>query len=81
VYDVVLRGGTVIDGAGQPGYRADVAVKDGRIVFLGEVSAGDLDNVIDAGGAVVCPGFIDMHSHSDISLVAFPGRGVPSARG
>ncbi|MBC7339621.1 MAG: D-aminoacylase [Firmicutes bacterium] len=72
MYDVVLRGGTVIDGTGQPGYRADVAVEDGRIVSLGEVSVGEIDNVIDVGGAVVCPGFIDMHSHSDISLVAFP---------
>src|SRR5262245_32793883 len=70
---VVIRGGTVIDGTGTPGRRADVRVSDGRITTLGadpDVVAGA--RVIDADGLVVAPGFIDMHSHADFTLPAYP---------
>ena len=74
VIDLLIRGGTVIDGTGAPGRRADVAVHDGRIVAVGE-RAGDVraTRVIDADGLVVAPGFIDMHSHADYTLPANPG--------
>ena len=66
---LLLRGGTVIDGTGAPGVRADVAVRDGRIAAVAPgLDPGDA-RVIDATGKAVCPGFIDIHSHSDESVL------------
>ena len=67
--DLLIRGGTVIDGTGGPARRADVAVRDGRIVAVGEVGTGSAARTIDASGRVVSPGFIDIHSHSDESVL------------
>ena len=67
--DLLIRGGTVIDGTGAPGRRADVAVRGGRIVSVGEVGTGSGARTIDATGRVVSPGFIDIHSHSDESVL------------
>src|SRR5262245_1321550 len=64
--DVVIRGGTVIDGTGAPGRAADVAVKDGVISEIGSGLSGDRE--LDAGGQVVTPGFIDIHSHYDAQV-------------
>jgi N-acyl-D-amino-acid deacylase len=61
--ELVVRGGTVIDGTGRPGVRADVAIDHGRITAIG--SGLDGDRVLDAGGSVVAPGFIDIHTHYD----------------
>src|SRR5947209_20353280 len=63
--DVVLRGGTVVDGTGAPARRADVALRGARIVAVGEFQAEPGARVIDVAGRVVAPGFIDLHSHSD----------------
>src|SRR3712207_3433272 len=68
-YDVAIRGGRVLDGTGNPWYWGDVAIKDGRIARLGPVEAGAAARTIDVDGMVVCPGFIDMHTHSDIPLL------------
>ena len=64
-YDLVVRGGLVIDGTGASGRSADVAVKDGKIVAVGRVAAGAGAREIDARGFVVAPGFIDVHTHAD----------------
>jgi N-acyl-D-aspartate/D-glutamate deacylase len=61
---LVIRGGTVIDGTGAPGFRADVAVADGRIVAVGAVAACGAEE-IDATGRLVTPGFVDIHTHYD----------------
>jgi N-acyl-D-amino-acid deacylase len=72
--DILIKGGEVVDGTGGPWVRADVAIKGDKIVYVGRapVKAG---RVIDAGGKVVSPGFIDMHAHSEFGL-ALDGRGL-----
>src|SRR5262245_38255116 len=70
-YDVILRGGTVVDGTGRSGYVADVAIRGDRIAAVGKV-AGDAPITIDASGLVVAPGFIDMHNHSDVLRLIDP---------
>jgi len=71
VLDIVIKDGKVIDGTGNPWFSADVCVDKGRIVKIGRIGQGGAE-VIDASGLIVCPGFIDMHSHSDFALVANP---------
>ncbi len=71
MFDVILRGGRVVDGTGNPWFRGDVAVKDGRIAEVGKVT-GDAETVIELRGEVVAPGFIDTHSHSDLLLLSEP---------
>ena len=63
--DLLVRGGTVVDGSGARPFLADVAVERGRIAALGEMKCGDDVPVLEAGGLLVAPGFIDIHSHSD----------------
>ena len=67
--ELVIRGGLVIDGTGAARRRADVAVRDGRIASIGDVGTGSGARTIDARGRVVSPGFIDIHSHSDESVL------------
>jgi N-acyl-D-amino-acid deacylase len=68
--DRVLAGGTVVDGTGAPRFAADVGLKDGRIAAIGPGLVAP--ETIDCGGHVVCPGFIDTHSHSDVKVLADP---------
>ena len=70
--DILLRGGTVVDGTGEPGYAADVAIADGRIVAIGDLSPSEAHRVIDVTGLVVAPGFIDIHTHSDLTVIVDP---------
>ena len=69
-YDLVIRGGRVVDGSGNPWFYADVGIRDGRIVTVGQLASADATHVIDATGLVVAPGFIDLHTHSDSQLLA-----------
>ncbi|MBM4383352.1 MAG: amidohydrolase family protein [Deltaproteobacteria bacterium] len=64
-YDLVIAGGTVIDGLRTPRFTADVAIRDGRIAAIGSVARSDAARVIDARGQIVCPGFVDLHTHYD----------------
>lgn len=70
--DLIIRGGTIIDGSGAPSYRGDVAVKDGIIDFIGRLDEKKAAKIIEADGLVVSPGFIDMHSHDDLHLLENP---------
>lgn len=71
--DIIIRGGIVMDGTGGPGFRADVAVKDGKISAVGDLGGMEADRVIDAEGLAVAPGFIDSHAHSDTSFLRDSG--------
>ena len=63
-HDLLIRGGTIVDGTGEPAYAGDVAIAGGRIVEVGRCS-GDAKRTIDADGALVTPGFVDLHTHYD----------------
>ncbi len=70
-YDLLIKKGRIIDGAGNPWYRGDLAVKEGRIAKIGKLGDAEAERVIDASGLVVAPGFIDAHSHSDSSTLVY----------
>ncbi len=63
-YDLIIRNGTIVDGTGNPRFAGDVAIKDGLIAQVGKVS-GDAAEEIDAGGKIVAPGWVDIHTHYD----------------
>ena len=71
-WDILIRGGSVIDGGGAPGERADIAIEGGRIAKIALDLPPDADRVIDAGGLAVTPGFIDIKTHSDFVLPINP---------
>ena len=71
-FDTLIQNGTVVDGTGEPRYNADVGISDGRIEAIGDLAHVEAARRIDAMGHVVAPGFIDMHSHSDITLLDDP---------
>lgn len=68
MFDLVIRGGRVLTGAGNPWFTADVAVKNGRIAKVGRV-LGEAEEMIDAAGLTVAPAFIDPHDHSDLTIL------------
>ena len=70
-FDVVIRGGTVVDGTGRTGFKADIGIGGKRIAAVGDLPASASENarVIDAAGLHVSPGFIDVHAHSDGALL------------
>src|SRR5205823_7987344 len=69
VTDLLIRGGLVIDGSGAPATRGDVAITGNRITDIGQLIGRRALRMIDARGKVVAPGFIDVHSHSDESML------------
>ena len=79
-FDIVLRGGRVLDGTGNPWFRADVGLRDGRIAALGDLSGATGARVIELDGRYVVPGFIDIHSHADDGLDAAGEAGSEGAR-
>ena len=84
MYDLVIRGATVVDGLGREPRRADVAVEKGRIAAIGEVGR-TAERVVDAGGLTLMPGIIDIHTHYDAqvtwdpTLSPSPSLGVTTA--
>ncbi len=72
-FDWILRGGNVVDGLGGEGVRADVGIAGDRIAAVGDLAQAQAANEFDATGRLVCPGFIDVHTHSDAYLLIEPG--------
>ena len=68
-FDLIIRSGDIVDGTGAAAVRADVGITDGRIRAIGDLAAASADDEINASGLTVTPGFVDVHSHSDFTLV------------
>src|SRR5688500_4555449 len=69
-FDVLIRNGQVLDGTGSAATRTDVGIRDGRIVAVGALAARTARRTIDASGLTVAPGFIDLHTHSEMPLLS-----------
>ena len=80
-FDVVLKGGRVFDGTGGPWYRADFALRGDSIAGMGRLAEVRADRVIDCADMAVSPGFIDMHSHSDLMVFQEPSLGPKLMQG
>ncbi len=71
-FDMLILNGRVVDGTGNPWFRADIGIKAGRIVKIGSLASASANKIIDARNLIVSPGFIDIHSHSDFALIKDP---------
>lgn len=78
MYDFLIKNGTVIDGSGGPRRQADVAIRDGYIVEVGNLEHAQAGTTIDATGKIVAPGFIDINNHSDVYWQIFSEPALPS---
>ena len=78
--DLLIKGGTVVDGTGAPARTADVAIRDGHVADIGTVD-DDAARTIDADGLLVTPGFVDIHTHYDAQLHWDPTASPASWRG
>ncbi len=72
-YDIGILGGRIVDGAGNPWYFGDIGITGKRIEGIGRIDRKECRRTIDAKGLFVCPGFIDIHTHSDVTALVFPG--------
>ena len=72
MFDLLINGGEVLDGSGAPARRADVAISGERIAAIGDLSGAEARKIVSAAGCCVCPGFIDVHSHSDTFILLEP---------
>lgn len=70
-YDLIIRNGRIIDGTGNPWYHSEIAIKNGKIIKTRTQIEREASREIDATGMIICPGFIDMHSHTDFILPIF----------
>lgn len=72
VYDIVIKNGKVLSGAGSTWFYKDIGIKNGKIIKVGHIKDPEADTIINAQGKIVSPGFIDVHNHSDLSILAYP---------
>ncbi len=64
-YDLMLKGGTIIDGLRTPRFTGDIGITGGKIAQIGNIEPSEAGRVIDASDRIVCPGFVDLHTHFD----------------
>ncbi|MBN1287777.1 MAG: amidohydrolase family protein, partial [Anaerolineae bacterium] len=81
MFDLLITHARIIDGGGNPPYRADLGITGDRIAAIGALAHAGAARTIDAGGRVVCPGFIDAHAHSDLMLLIDPRHEVKIRQG
>ena len=80
-FDLLIRGGTLIDGSRAPRFEADLAIRDGRIAAIGRLDKATADVELDASGRIVAPGFIDAHTHDDRLLLSDPAMAPKASQG
>ena len=80
-FDLLVHGGKLIDGTGSPWRRADVGIRDGRIAAVGSLPRAAAGETIDAADRFVCPGFIDVHSHTELAIMRDPAHMAHVAQG
>ena len=80
-FDVIIRGGEIIDGSGSVRYKKDIGLQGDTIAAIGELSGASAARIVDATGQVVAPGFIDMHSHADQTVLMYPSGESAIAQG
>ena len=68
LFDTIIKGGTIIEGTGLPRFNGDIGIKNGHIAKIGKLNPTDADEVLDAEGLIVAPGFVDLHTHYDAQL-------------
>lgn len=71
-YDLIIKGGRIVDGSGNPWYEADIGIRNGRIAFIGRLDGQPAARVLDASGLIVAPGFIDVHTHVEGNIRRLP---------
>jgi len=69
IFDIIISGGNIVDGSNIPAFKSDVGIKGDRITAIGDLTGAESGENIDANGLVVSPGFIDIHTHSDFTLL------------
>ena len=69
IFNLAIKNGLIFDGSGNPGFKANVYINNGKIIKISRAELGDADRVIEANGLAVTPGFIDIHQHSDHTLL------------
>jgi N-acyl-D-amino-acid deacylase len=80
-FDTIIQNGLVVDGSGAAGFKADIGITDQFITALGDLSQAESAEVVNAEGQVVCPGFIDVHVHSELALLGGMDRSAPLQMG
>jgi len=80
-FDLIIQGGTVVDGTGAAAYRADIGIRGEKIAAIGDLSAAEASRRIDASGKIIAPGFIDVHVHSELALLGGRDRYAPLQMG
>lgn len=80
-FDLLIVGGTVIDGTRRPRYEADVGIRGGRIVAIGNLRGQAAKTTLDASGKIVSPGFIDSHTHDDAAVLRLPSMDSKVSQG
>lgn len=71
-FDVFIKNGRIVNGTGNPWFKADLGIKDGKIVKIGKLPTNHAERIIDAKNLIVTPGFIDMHAHDDLIFLKIP---------